>query len=856
MKKVHFKTNVLLKDILGQKLINDDNVAIHELVKNSIDAKSSKVKILFINLKNNSDDLINNRSKYIEKSSKIIIQDFGIGMSIDDLENKWLNIAYSSKKEEKKEEKNIAGEKGIGRFSCDRLGEYLDLYTKTKNDNKIHHLKIDWKDFEIQNQSELEIQKIDMSLDESIPLDKFKETTGFEPFESGTILEVSKLRNYWLYPEKNNKFNYDKLISLKTSLEKLINPSQLNKKNIEIQLKILDLDEKDFSNSKESKENYKFLNSPVENKIFQKLFFRTTSIEAEISEDGKTITTILKDKNNIIFKLIENNIFSELKDIKIVLYFLNQYSKSYFKRQTGKDSVRFGSVFLFMDGYRISPFGEFGNDWLGLEVRKGQGRARFLGTRDIIGRIERNDETNFEIVSNREGLVKNKAYSQLVGRDSDDFKNSFYYLIFRKFEKFVVDGLDWDRIHKKSNFEENADVEDIDKKETKDFIRDYEKKIFLDGWNYNPDEEIYAETQIDKNRRIAELINSIISITSKKENIISIYINEEILKNLASDNIEKTKEIIDTFSKYDSNKILDKKTSFQLKDLEKLYYQLKQQKETYYEEQQEAKKESKKETEKRIIAETERKKAKEEAETERKAKEEAEKNLNEKEKKNKFFIGLIGKDKEDIIKLQHQIGISTANIENIVLDLKERIDYSEEINNDYLKQMISDVLRENQKISSIASFITQADYNLMGESINGDLVNFIYEYLNEISKIRNSNEIKFNISKTKNKFNINFIPLDITILIDNLVSNSIKANAKNLYFDLKTEENTLLFIIEDDGRGINNEDKNKIFDFGYTTTSGSGIGLSHIKEILEENNSSIELEKTEGGVKFKIIFNK
>lgn len=856
MKKVHFKTNVLLKDILGQKLINDDNVAIHELVKNSIDAKSSKVKILFINLKNNSDDLINNRSKYIEKSSKIIIQDFGIGMSIDDLENKWLNIAYSSKKEEKKEEKNIAGEKGIGRFSCDRLGEYLDLYTKTKNDNKIHHLKIDWKDFEIQNQSELEIQKIDMSLDESIPLDKFKETTGFEPFESGTILEVSKLRNYWLYPEKNNKFNYDKLISLKTSLEKLINPSQLNKKNIEIQLKILDLDEKDFSNSKESKENYKFLNSPVENKIFQKLFFRTTSIEAEISEDGKTITTILKDKNNIIFKLIENNIFSELKDIKIVLYFLNQYSKSYFKRQTGKDSVRFGSVFLFMDGYRISPFGEFGNDWLGLEVRKGQGRARFLGTRDIIGRIEINDETNFEIVSNREGLVKNKAYSQLVGRDSDDFKNSFYYLIFRKFEKFVVDGLDWDRIHKKSNFEENADVEDIDKKETKDFIRDYEKKIFLDGWNYNPDEEIYAETQIDKNRRIAELINSIISITSKKENIISIYINEEILKNLASDNIEKTKEIIDTFSKYDSNKILDKKTSFQLKDLEKLYYQLKQQKETYYEEQQEAKKESKKETEKRIIAETERKKAKEEAETERKAKEEAEKNLNEKEKKNKFFIGLIGKDKEDIIKLQHQIGISTANIENIVLDLKERIDYSEEINNDYLKQMISDVLRENQKISSIASFITQADYNLMGESINGDLVNFIYEYLNEISKIRNSNEIKFNISKTKNKFNINFIPLDITILIDNLVSNSIKANAKNLYFDLKTEENTLLFIIEDDGRGINNEDKNKIFDFGYTTTSGSGIGLSHIKEILEENNSSIELEKTEGGVKFKIIFNK
>ena len=37
--KQYFKTNVLLKNIIGKELINDDNVAVMELIKNSYDAK-------------------------------------------------------------------------------------------------------------------------------------------------------------------------------------------------------------------------------------------------------------------------------------------------------------------------------------------------------------------------------------------------------------------------------------------------------------------------------------------------------------------------------------------------------------------------------------------------------------------------------------------------------------------------------------------------------------------------------------------------------------------------------------------------------------------------------------------------
>ena len=67
-------------------------------------------------------------------------------MSLNDLKNKWLNVAYSEKKENMLN-KLYAGNKGVGRFSCDRLGKNLTLYTKAQEGNYIK-LSINWEDFE------------------------------------------------------------------------------------------------------------------------------------------------------------------------------------------------------------------------------------------------------------------------------------------------------------------------------------------------------------------------------------------------------------------------------------------------------------------------------------------------------------------------------------------------------------------------------------------------------------------------------------------------------------------------------------------------------------------------------------
>ena len=156
---MHFKTNVLLKNIIGKDLINNDNIAVLELIKNSFDARASEVLVRFSNLLINDDQNANGKSLL---PSTIIIKDNGKGMNLTDISDKWLNIAYSEKKLLKDRRiENFAGAKGVGRFSCDRLGSFLDLYTK-KDGGEIIHLHINWTDFEKEDRINLTIQDIDV----------------------------------------------------------------------------------------------------------------------------------------------------------------------------------------------------------------------------------------------------------------------------------------------------------------------------------------------------------------------------------------------------------------------------------------------------------------------------------------------------------------------------------------------------------------------------------------------------------------------------------------------------------------------------------------------------------------------
>lgn len=872
IKELHFKTNVQLKSIIGKDLINDDNIAILELVKNSFDADARNVTVSYLNLKENDDDISKTFSK---ETSRLIIQDNGLGMDLEGIRNKWLNIAYSEKKTNKTQHKRrMAGAKGVGRFSCDRLGEFLNLYAKIKTSSKEDSekyvkLSIDWKLFEIEDENK-EIQTIPLNY-QLLTQSEFEET-GFKPFEQGVLLEIIKLRNLWAYPIKDKdgnieKWNTDKFVELKKYLEKLINPNQ-QFENDDFGVYI---DVPEFIKENDEKNEYEKFIGSVENRIFDKLDFNSTSIEVKTIENGKIIYTELKDKGQTIFWVKEKNpYYPQIKSINITLYYLNTYAKSFFTKQTGIRSVDYGSIFLFINGFRIPPYGELGNDWLGLDQRKAQGTKRFLSLRDTIGQIEILDEgNNFQIISSREGIVKNDNYRSLFRQERN---NSLFFKSFRRLEKYVVDGLDWD----------SSVYNYLDPR-----LREIESKI-ISGETTEAD-LVYRENDSIKQNRVYNVIHSIVS--AKADDVIELYINENLITQKVNEEKAKSEkefqQLIDDFDdkKIDAetlNRILEKKAK-QNADLEKqikefskyttneatskAILELQNYKKTINEQtllidqlQKQLKKISEeKEKADKIIKDAEDKV------------EEVKKELTETKEQNLFLKSIKSQEFNDVLNLMHHIGISTSTIQNYIKGAVFKLENNIEFEKEELKTVFSKLNYELNKIHSISKFATKANFKVETKDSSINIVSFIEQYLINIIKPFLSKKISLVLYEHKiESFVTVFKPLELIIILDNLISNSKKAitareELKENSFEPKIEvtfiqknENQINIIFEDNGIGVSEEIKKKIFDYGFTTTDGSGLGLTHIKELVEKIGGEIELKENNSdfGAKFLITINK
>lgn len=97
-------------------------------------------------------------------------------------------------------------------------------------------------------------------------------------------------------------------------------------------------------------------------------------------------------------------------------------------------------------------------------------------------------------------------------------------------------------------------------------------------------------------------------------------------------------------------------------------------------------------------------------------------------------------------------------------------------------------------------------------------------------------------------------------IVTNIVKNAFQSIPMNrtaiISVDVSLVENHIMIIIEDNGKGISDDEKQEIFKPRFTTkSSGSGIGLSMVKKIIEDYNGSIEFDSTvDVGSKFIIKF--
>ena len=832
MNTLHFKTNVQLKNIIGKDLINNDNIAILELIKNSFDADAKRVDISFVNLKENDDA---DNQYYSDRTSRIIIQDDGVGMDLTDIRDKWLNIAYSEKKNRARQyNRMMAGAKGVGRFSCDRLGMYLNLYAK-KKDSKCVLLTIDWKRFEIDDELK-EIQSIDLEYSELTNEELLEK--GLANFEHGVILEIIKLRSNWVY-NHGNFWDTGKLFELRKYLEKLINPNQAFEKNdFGIFLNASEFEAENASRPA----NEKFIGK-IENTIFKKLDFKTTSIECEIVDDGKCLLTTLKDKGETIYWIKEwFEQYTYINNLKITLYYLNTYAKVFFTKQTGVRSVQYGSVFLFLNGFRIPPYGEEGDDWLKLEQRRTQGYARFISARDLVGQIEILDECNdFQIVSSREGLVKNDNYDRLTSR-----KDGIFYKVLRRLERYVVDGLNWDSIPESE----------------KRRIAEIEKKII--AGEVKEQQLLFQEDPKTKRSRIYGSIHSIIGALPQKT--IELYINEHLIsEKIEEEKLIAEKEFTQLLEDFKAKKIsgdllaqIIKKKADESKELERQLrefsrYSVNDATTLALAEVASYKNTVKQQAEtiavlhKQII-EYEQTSSKQEKTIqdlkEEVAQIEVEKKRIEEERdiiqiQNRYLEStrILTNEDEALI---HLINVYSVDITSAFHRISDIVS-SQNVSNELLEEI--DVLKLFfEKIQKVGSLLLKADIVKLSESNIINIPEYINQYLETCRNIHR--DIKFVVN---NKQNVRIARacslLDISLIIDNLISNSKKVNATTIQIDILKDSGKQIIDFSDSGEGVpqvlvNNPEK--LFEVGVTTRYlGSGVGLTSVKNILNSIKANI-----------------
>ena len=138
MAELTFTVDSALLSELGEKIVETAHIALVELVKNAYDADATLVTVRIIPQDN--------------RGPEIHIIDNGTGMTFDEVRGYWMRIATTHKVAQdvsKRFGRPRTGSKGIGRFSCRRLGPRLQLITTAVKGDRLErtHIDFDWSTF-------------------------------------------------------------------------------------------------------------------------------------------------------------------------------------------------------------------------------------------------------------------------------------------------------------------------------------------------------------------------------------------------------------------------------------------------------------------------------------------------------------------------------------------------------------------------------------------------------------------------------------------------------------------------------------------------------------------------------------
>jgi hypothetical protein len=420
-----FRPYARLISILGDQLISNKWVGVIELVKNCYDADAENVTIRFIDFDSNDESA----------SPTIEIEDNGSGMTLDTIQNVWMRPATPNKLDKKKSDNRFTekgrlmqGDKGVGRFAVYKLGNYIEIYTKTEFSDEVN-LILNFREFTESDEYDNESPEVNSKFLDEIPSSWYVNDNPIRitnQYRQGTIIRISDLRNSW------KKDDLDRLDKAFYKMIPPIIPGMETKVSRDFQVALTWNGVKQASNI-----------MPFE-KIIE---LAPYSFQGSIEDSGKFTYIYKHNREEVIdeinlFEDVTHSI-NKLKLFKEQFYYYDKDLKEYIHNRKPKvgefsfyfyafdwvnkiegltsvqeDYIKDNSVYLYRDSTRVYPYGERGIDWLMLSKFRAEDRAgSYFSYNDLTGFVFIKQRINPQLrdAADREGLMNiDGAYDDFI----------------------------------------------------------------------------------------------------------------------------------------------------------------------------------------------------------------------------------------------------------------------------------------------------------------------------------------------------------------------------------------------------------------------------------------------------------
>lgn len=364
--------------LIGRDLITDRVTALFELVKNCYDANAQNVNVIFNNVAAGNAQPV------------IRIEDDGYGMSFEDIRDKWMVIGTSSKRANPYSpepfKRKCVGEKGIGRFAVDKLGDKVSIVTKKEGAAKWLKVDIDWSSYYMETENVTGMRLFtDME-------NRYSYEDAEDTHTSGTKLIITSIREPW------TKREIEHLIR---EISKIVSPFA----NLSYPFKVRVI-AKEFNIDQESVRTLDDFGNA------------TLSLQIDFDEAKQLQQSLFYDKTKNTFghHLIPLKSFG---GIKMKIYFFDEQARRNYRKAFPNDPI--DGFKVYRDGIIATPFAETNEiqdlkrDILGIDKRLYQDIFSRISTREFIGVIDITKHGNPKIIdaTNRQDFVDNEEYREL-----------------------------------------------------------------------------------------------------------------------------------------------------------------------------------------------------------------------------------------------------------------------------------------------------------------------------------------------------------------------------------------------------------------------------------------------------------